>query len=215
MELLTYQKQIAEEEKRRYELLNKALEVFTLNGYNKTSNTFLISNLNISEQEFKSNFTSKSNLLNNIFHMFEQSTVGGEFIPEDFYTEMMNGYNLLKVYALRLSRKWSNPEERMFLKFLMKEQPVRSGNQAYTLSYYMNQCRSMWWMIFDEMVKFGVVKPQDPLLLANSFVSPLFMIRVENLLPEMEGNYSHVQDLIMSHVVFFWQAVSYDDSEIS
>ncbi|GJQ62581.1 MAG: hypothetical protein SCALA702_16340 [Melioribacteraceae bacterium] len=192
-------------------MLLSAVEVFAVNGLNKTTTSMLVEKLQITEEEFRKIFRDKTTLLEEVCDYYGPNTSGSNLITNDLMDDLTSPYNFLRSFVLKLVKKWDSKGDRFYLKLLLNNQPIVFEQNILTLSYYMNDARSLWWMIFEEMINHQFIEPIDPVILANEFITPLFMNRIENLLPVSNSDFTYVQDMALSHLGFFWDNVKNPD----
>lgn len=192
-------------------MLLAAVEVFSSAGLKGTTSEMLVDKLELTGEEFRKIFRDKMTILEEVCDFYGPNSSGSNLITNDLMDELINPYNFLRSFVLRLIKKWDSKGDRFYLKFLLGNQPVMLEDSILTLSYYMNDARSMWWMIFEEMINHRFIEPIDPVTLANEFITPLFMNRIENQLPGSNAEFTYVQDIALSHLGFFWDNIKNTD----
>lgn len=195
----------------RQALRLSGLNLLALKGISGVTNESLAESMAISGDEFRKIFRDKYTLVEEICDYYGPGTSGSNLVTHDLMDELVKPYNFMKSFVLRLVKKWNGNGDRLYLKFLLNEQPIMYDDNIISLSYYMNDARSLWWMIFEEMINHDFIKPIDPVILANEFITPLFMCRIENQLPNSSDNFNLVQDTALSHLAFFWENIKQTD----
>ena len=188
-------------------ILEVALELFSRHGFAGTSIRQIAKKVGIRESAIYNHFPSKEKIFGNIVSQFKSTAIGTEILSDDLIDDLGDPYIFMNNFCERLVRHWNSREERKFIRLLLMEQYRETKESKLAMSDYLNEARSIWWMIFDELVKHNFIKKIDPKILANEFIAPLFFIRVEYLSTDDPKNFDQVLDLVKKHVDFFWQAV--------
>lgn len=188
-------------------LRTAGLKILANKGVKGSTSTLLAESMNLPKDDFKRIFRDKNTLIEEICDYYGPNCSGSNIINNDLMDEMENPYTFLRNFVIKLVKKWDEPGDRLFIKFLLNEQPITYDNHVITLSNYMNEARSLWWMIFEEMIHSGLIKNMDPVLLAHEFLSPLFMCRIENQMPHSDKNFSYIQDTALAHLAFLWELI--------
>ena len=166
-------------ENTRDEILTVSLELFSKNGFAGTSVRQIARGVGIRESGIYNHFASKDDIFREISQNFRNSATGSNLLNDDLIEQLDDPYKFLNDFCEKLIHLWNSKNERRFIRLLLMEQYSESSQQITTLNEYMNEARSMWWMIFDELIKHHFIKDNDAKIVANEFISPLYMIRIE------------------------------------
>ena len=60
------------------------------------------------------------------------------------------------------------------------------------------------------LLKMGLIIDGDPRILANEFIAPLYMIRIEYMADNEEGSLDEILEMVYNHVDFFYESVRID-----
>ncbi|RMD48206.1 MAG: TetR/AcrR family transcriptional regulator, partial [Ignavibacteria bacterium] len=72
---------------------------------------------------------------------------------------------------------------------------------------YFDDLRKIWIMIFEQFNKHKVIKNLDPQLLANEFISYLYVLRIEFLSGTDKDGLSEAVQAAEKHVDFIWDSI--------
>lgn len=197
-------------ESTREEILNVSLELFSKNGFAGTSVRQIARGVGIRESGIYNHFSSKDDIFKEISNNFKSSATGSNLLNDDLIEQLDDPYKFLNDFCEKLITLWNNKNERRFIRLLLMEQYSESSQKITTLNEYMNEARSMWWMIFDELIKHSFIKENDAKVVANEFISPLYMMRIEHMVEETNNNLNEIFDMVHNHIDFFFESVRID-----
>lgn len=201
---------MAKGETTRQSILDVSLDLFSKNGFAGTSVRHIAREVGIRESGIYNHFPSKNDIFREIALKFKSNAVGSTIISDDLIEKLEDPYQFLNNFAKKLILHWNTKNERRFIRLLLMEQYSESSEPIMTLNEYMNEARSMWWMIFDELTKHKLIEEVDPKLLADEFIAPLYMIRIEYMAKDEEGGLDEVLEKVFSHVGFFYDSIRID-----
>lgn len=197
----------------KQEILRVSLDLFSRHGYPGTSVRQIAGEVGISESAIYNHFKSKNEILKAIFEDFKPSKLNADIMTEELIEKLADPINFMRSYAFKLLDYWNIPEQRKFFRLMMMEQFRENEAKSYHLSDYLNEARSIWWMIFDEMMKHKFIETADPIVLANMFISPIYFIRMEFMAESGEERLDLIKEMVSRHIEFFWLSVSYKSEE--
>jgi AcrR family transcriptional regulator len=191
----------------KQKIIDISLNLFSTKGYDGTSIRQIAREVGIRESGIYNHFSSKEKIFKTIISNFKKSTVGSEIINDELIEELVRPYNFMKNFVTKLINHWNTKNEKKFIRLMLMEQFREIDGEKLSMSNYLNETKSIWWMIFDELIKHKVIKNFDPVLLSHEFIAPLYFIRIEYLVQDNVDNLDVVLDLVNKHVDFFWQSV--------
>jgi AcrR family transcriptional regulator len=188
-------------------ILNTALDLFSESGYSATSIRQIAGKVGIREGGMYNHFKSKEELLKAILQNFEKSTIRSNVIDDKLLDEIDKPQLFMKDFSTRLLKHWNTEKEIKFLRLVMMEQFRTIEGKQLSMDVIAGELKSVWEMIFTQMVKHNLVKNADPQLLADEFISPLFFIRMEFLADFKKRKIKDAVKKAERHVNFFWDAI--------
>ncbi len=189
------------------QILATSLELFSRNGFAGTSVRQIARGVGIRESAIYNHFRSKDEIFSEISKSFKNTTIGANILSDDLLEQLENPYEFLNDFSEKLINHWNSKNERRFIRLLLMEQYSESSQKIMTLNEYMNEARSMWRMIFDELIKHELIKKGNSQILANEFITPLYMIRIEYMAGELSHGLNEVLEMARRHINFFYGSV--------
>lgn len=201
---------MAKGEATRQLILDISLDLFSKNGFAGTSVRHIAREVGIRESGIYNHFSSKDEIFKEIAHKFKSTAVGSSIISDELIEKLEDPHQFLNNFTNKLIVHWNSQNERRFIRLLLMEQYSESSEKIMTLNEYMNEARSMWWMIFDELTRHKLIKEVDPKLLSDEFIAPLYMIRIEYMAADEDGKLDEILDKAYNHVDFFYGSIKID-----
>ncbi|MCF8243305.1 MAG: TetR/AcrR family transcriptional regulator [Melioribacteraceae bacterium] len=189
-------------------IISTSLDLFSQFGYDGTSVRQIAREVGVRESAIYNHFSSKQEILKAIFTAYKKESSSAQLLTDDLINELVFPLNFMVNFTEKLIRQWSSKNDRQFLRLLLKEQYRVIEGKRYSVSDMLDETRSIWWMIFDELIKHKFIKEADPKDLANEFIYPLFMIRMEYLFDDSKSNTDAAMEAAQKHVQFFWRAIN-------
>ena len=189
-------------------ILKTALDFISKNGYAGVSIRQIAREVGIRESAIYNHYKSKEEIFAAIMSDFKSRSVSREILSDDLLDDLSNPQKFLKNFSKRLIQYWNGPDERKFIRLLLIEQFTKIGSRDLSVSDYLTELRSICKMIFTEMEKAGIIKEIDPAILAEEFITPLFVMRVEKMSGDGGQDIKSIYDYSAKHVDFFWKAVA-------
>ena len=194
-------------EKTRNLILEKSLNLFSENGYAGSSIRQIASGVGIRESAIYNHFKSKNDIFLAIIAKFKQGSTGINILSDELLEDLEKPDKFMRRFSEELLHQWGKDEEIKFMKLIIKEQGRIIDGEKLSIARFVNEARKVWEMIFSEMVKHSFIKKNDPVILANEFISSLFFIRLEFLLDENNILLKEAVKRANSHVDFFWTTI--------
>ena len=190
-------------------IIEHSLALFAENGFKGSSMRQIASNVGIRESSIYNHFKSKNEILEAIFKKYSGASIGANLLTDKLLNDLSKPRKFLNKFSEILISKWNEPDERKFIKLLMKENLVNKNEKSIDLNYYIEEARSIWEMIFFEMKKHKFLKSKHSAeFFAREFISPLYLLRIEYLSGEENIEFPKVKKFAKEHVEFFWNSIS-------
>lgn len=184
-------------------IIDASLELFANVGYKETTFKRIAEKSGVKRNSIKSVFASKQEILLSILDKYKHNSTGREILDKKDNDEFLEPIFFLETFAEDLIILWNSRNEKRFIRIVLREQFAADKNCTMEIKDIVNELRSIWWMIFDEMINAGIICNENPLHLAEQFINPLFMIRLEYLTSEDEDNLQISVSKAVKHVKFF------------
>lgn len=200
-------------EKTKNLILAKSLQLIAENGYSGTSVRNISSTVGLRESAIYNHFKSKKELLAEIVKKYGQNSSGLNLLTDELIEQLNKPFKFLNLFSEELLKRWSEEEQILFLKLVLKENGNEINGEKISINSYIEEAGKIWEMIFTEMIKHKFIKKGDPKIYANEFIAPLFFIRLKYLTNEKEINLKNAFKRINEHVNFFWENVKRERRE--
>jgi len=188
-------------------ILDVALDLFSEKGFAATSIREIAKGVGIRKSSIYNHFASKDDIFRTLFSVFGAKTIKEIFESDDLRKKIDQPYEFFKTYARLIKEFLNNQEEQKLLKVMLIEHNSQIV-QRIMKEKFLGEDIEIIMGIFNEMIEKGLIKPYDPLTLANQFIGPLVFIRIQHLLLSYESNdFSRIYNLIDEHIEFFWNAI--------
>ncbi len=189
------------------EIFKAALDLFSRNGFAGTSIRMIAREVGIRESSVYNHFSSKEEILQSLINEYRNITVSAKLISEELLDDISNPPVFMKKFCQRILKYWDTPHERKIIRLLMLEHFRDHGDYSFSLATYFDDLRKIWIMIFEQFNKHKVIKNLDPQLLANEFISYLYVLRIEFLSGTDKDGLSEAVQAAEKHVDFIWDSI--------
>ncbi len=191
----------------RKKILISALNMFSHYGYKGASIRMIARDVGIRESSVYSHFKSKAQILSTLVEEYKSVKVSAEIISEDILDYIDDPPVFMRKFCDKIFNYWNTPHERSMLRLFLIEQFNEHKDAEIDLSGFLKEIRDVWRFVFEQMIKFKLIKKADANLLADEFTAPLFLIRFEYLADEKGENLQKSLELAYKHAEFFWNAI--------
>ncbi len=192
------------------EIFRVALDLFSRNGFAGTSIRMIAREVGIRESSIYNHFKSKEEILQALINEYRNITVSAKLISEELLDDISNPPVFMKKFCEKILKYWDTPHERKIIRLLMLEHFRDHGDYSFSLATYFDDIRQIWVMIFEQFSKHKVIKKIDPNLLANEFISYLYVLRIEFLSGIDKEGIKPAIAAAEKHTDFIWNAIKKD-----
>lgn len=151
-------------------IFEKALILFSENGYTATSIRHICAEVGIKESSFYNHYKSKDQLLDTIFDLFNQALLSNTVSNEqlDLLTTQFSLKEMLENGLIQYIGIWENPVAAQMW-FIVSMEQYRNPKAGQIIIEESNRRISGTAYAFGQFQKKGKMKPGDPLALANLY----------------------------------------------
>lgn len=118
-------KKMKKGEKTKNLILSTSLQLFSENGYSGTSVRNISSAVGLRESAIYNHFKSKQDLLCEIVSKFGQSSTGINLLTDELIEKLSSPLNFMKLFSKELLKNWSEKDEILFFKLVLKRKRKR------------------------------------------------------------------------------------------
>ena len=190
----------------RSKIKDVSLELFSTFGFAGTSVRQISGTIGIRESGIYNHFSSKEDILRVLMEDVKQSTVGVEIITDELLDKLSNPSLFMNEFVKVLIEHWGTKKQKKYLRLVLIEQFREIKGVNVSLNILVEESINIWSMIFMQMLKFKFIKKNDPMVLAEEFVYPIFMIRLQHLVEEKD-DLEIVLQKCNSHIDYFWKSI--------
>ncbi len=190
----------------RKKILEKSLAMFSHYGYKGTTIRMIAKEVGIRESSVYSHFKSKKEILNALVEDYRKNKISAQIISDEILEYVDRPKLFMRKFCERIFTYWNTPKERSMLRLFLIEQFNEKNEADISLSLFLKEIRDVWRFVFNQMVKFKLIKKESADLLADEFTAQLFLIRFEYLTDEEGANLKKALKLAYKHIDFFWKA---------
>ncbi len=185
----------------------EALNLFSTIGFKGTPVRAIAKKAGIRESTIYSHFKNKEDILKQIVEDFKSSKISAEIITEELIDYIGKPEIFMLKFCEKILKHWNTPVQRKTMRLFLIEQFAGYENVEISLSLFLNDLRKVWIFVFEQFVKFKLIKKFNPALLADEFISYLYLIRLEYLVDREGKNLNKALKLAESHVKFIWNTI--------
>lgn len=191
-------------------ILEVALNLFSKNGYDRTSIRQIARKVGIRESAIYNHFKGKKEILSILFDVYSGRRIC------DHIEEMINHEDIIdapylflqSVVTEEIIKYICNEDTIRFRKIVVMEMFSVKDAREIIEKELITDVRKQIADVFEVMMKAGVIKPFDSALLANEFLAPLIFLSLEHLIKSSEeDDIEYYRKRVQSHIDFFWEAV--------
>jgi AcrR family transcriptional regulator len=191
-------------------LIETAVELFSLNGYDGVSIRDLCRVVGIKESSFYNHFRGKEELLEHILEMarerYHRLMPADEMI--DSLLELRDPADFWADAQLRFRDFLADPEMRKINRILNLEQYRNPKAQALILEEVIRRPLRFSELVFEKFIAQGKIRPHNPRLLAQEYQMPVYAFFLQFLILDAAGqDTSPVLEHLSDHIQFFSQMV--------
>lgn len=195
----------------REKIIQVAIEEFGINGYESTSMRRLAEYVGIKASAIYNHFKNKEEILEEIFNYYRQAFGEGNSLA-DIDEEKLKDADIptmLKEALNDFLKTITQPDLRMILQIMMKEQLRNAYVRAFFLEEFIERAKLMMEVFLEKLMKVGKVKVGDPKLLAEEFNAfPIYKIYSEFVLGDIEKvDMKKIYTQLCVHIDFFWKSI--------
>jgi len=189
-------------------ILDKSLALFAKNGFTETSVRDIAKAVGLQQGALYNHFKNKDNILETLIDELMSSAIVTIFEDKDPSELSERGKALFANIATTFKLLSFDGKNEALFKLLMQEMYKNIKiRDLYHEHFYQHNVKKLSSILF-LMMQNERIKSQDPLLLANEFLSPLFFYQSQVVLLKIDAkSTSSAVTLFEKHVDFFWDNI--------
>jgi len=154
-------------------ILEESSELFAELGFAGTSIRNIAKKVGVRESAIYNHFESKESIFLELINNLKPESISREILTEELIDQLNKPEKFLINFALNIYKVWQNKNERLFIKLLLKEQPIEIGGIQFSMKNYVDEYIKIIKLIFDELMKHRFIKKGNGEIYANFCFSPI------------------------------------------
>lgn len=190
----------------RERIKEEALNLFSNYGFAGGSVRDIGKNVGVRESALYNYFASKEALILELIQDAKDNSVGIELLTDELLDYLSNPKVFIQKFVDVLFIHWNTDIQKKYLRLILIEQFRENKVVNISINMLINDTIKIWEMIFSQMLNFNVIKKDNPQILAEEFVYPLFMLRLQFFAKDsisLEG----LHEKSSSHIQYFWNSI--------
>ena len=197
-------KQMKKVHKTKELILEVSSGLFSEFGFEGTSIRNIAKKVGVRESAIYNHFESKQSIFLELMNNLKPESISKEILTDELIDQLNRPEKFLVNFAQNIYRFWQSRNERLFIKLLLKEQPIEIGGIQFSVKNYVEEYIKIIALIFNELMKHKFIKRGNSGIYANLFFAPIFLLRITNLEAQ---NQNDIYSSIKEHVKYFWETI--------
>jgi len=189
-------------------IIKSSIALFSEFGYNGTTVRKIAAAVGVKQSALYNHFKNKEDIFNHIIKDIGSSTLDELYKKYDeetiieknrlFLSEFCNLFKLISFDA---------KNEKIFKIMMIELFQNESVRNSFNEHFYQHNLKKLSQVFFLFMQN-DLIKSNDPLLLANEFLSPLFFYQMQTILLKTDNKSTAViSTMFEKHSEFFWESI--------
>lgn len=188
-------------------ILDAALVSFAENGYKGTNLRDLAAGLELSKSALYRHYASKEDIWNAVFDQMEAYYVSRFGSPEKMPPTPKSCVELITMTMRMLDFTLHDKRVILTRRLLLKEQFRDERARQFATLHFLNGTKEIYKKIFAEMMENGILKKDDPDMLAFSYTAPITaLVHYCDREPEKEPEILRQMEAFVKHFIKTYQA---------
>ena len=197
------------EKSTKSKILEAATELMAESGYSGASMRRIAKRVGIRESAIYNHFKNKEAIFETILENLFHSAFDEFFAKRSIEEEACKGKRFLKEYVMAYKLISFDPKHEKFFRIILIEMMREKKVRELFMKHFFDKDVKMLAQAFFVMMQHDLVRSDDPKLMAQEFLSPLFTMRLQIMLLHLNGSpTTSFSTLFERHVDFFWQGVA-------
>jgi len=184
----------------------EALHLFSTLGFAGGSVRDIGKEAGVRESALYNYFSSKEEILLELIQEAKDNSVGIELLTDELLEYLNKPKVFLEKFVSVLLKHWDDDKQKKYLRLILIEQFRNNSTTKISISILIEETIKIWEMIFVQMLNFRVIKKADARVLAEEFVYPLFMLRLQ-FLSKDNVDWKILKQKSDSHITYFWNSI--------
>lgn len=197
---------MAKGEKTKQTIKDEALNLFSTLGYAGGSVRDIGKKVGVRESALYNYFPSKEAILLELIVDSKTKSTTTHLLSDELLEHLKKPKIFIEKFTQILLSFWNEDEQKKYLRLILIEQFRDSDTTSTSVNILIDNTISIWEMIFTQMLNHKVIRNESPKTLANEFVYPLFMLRLQYL-TDNNVDWETLNKKSKLHVNYFWNSI--------
>lgn len=184
----------------------QALNLFSTNGFAGGSVRDISKRAGVRESALYNYFSSKEAILVELINDAKENSIGSALLTEDLLDDLKTPKIFINNFVNILFKHWNQENQKKYLRLILIEQFRNKNKVNISVNILIEDITNIWAMIFSQMQNFKFIKTLDSKTLAEEFVNPLFMLRLQYLTSD-NVDWKRLQAKSHTHIDYFWNLI--------
>jgi AcrR family transcriptional regulator len=184
----------------------EALNLFSTSGYAGGSVRDISKKAGVRESAMYNYYSSKEAILEKLIEDAKENSVGADLLTDELLDKLSTPKVFLEQFVEALFLHWNDSNQKKYLRLILIEQFRNLGDSNISVDILIEDISNICKMIFTQMQKYKFIKKYDSMILAEEFVHPLFMMRLQ-FLTDDNINWNELNLKSKNHIEYFWNLI--------
>lgn len=184
----------------------EALNLFSTSGFAGGSVRDIGKEAGVRESALYNYFPSKEAILLELIQDAKNNSVGLELLTDELLEHLNKPKEFIAKFVNVLLNYWNDDQQKKYLRLILIEQFRDNSSENISVNLLIDDTINIWEMIFSQMLNFNFIKKENPKILAEEFVYPLFMMRLQFLTKE-KVEWEVLNNKSKNHINYFWNSI--------
>ncbi|MDA3859736.1 MAG: TetR/AcrR family transcriptional regulator [Melioribacteraceae bacterium] len=197
---------MAKGQKTRDRIKEEALNLFSTLGFAGGSVRDIGKEAGVRESALYNYFSSKEAIMSELIQDAKDNSVGLELLTDELLEYLSKPKIFIEKFVDVLFVHWNKDEQKKYLRLILIEQFRSDSSAGVSVNILIEETIKIWGIIFSQMLNYKFIKRGDSRILAEEFVYPLFMMRLQYL-SNNKVDWKILKQKSESHINYFWNSI--------
>ena len=193
-------------QKTKEAIKDEALNLFSTLGFAGGSVRDIGKKAGVRESALYNYFSSKEAILLELISDAKNNSVGIELLTDELLEHLNKPKIFIEKFVDTLFNHWNSDKQKKYLRLILIEQFRNNNSNNTSVNLLVDETIKIWEMIFSQMLNYKFIKKSKPQTLAEEFVYPLFMLRLQYLTSD-KVDWKNLKQKSESHINYFWNSI--------
>jgi len=190
----------------KVKIKEEALNLFSTLGFAGGSVRDIGRKAGVRESALYNYFSSKEAILLELIQDAKNNSTDLNLLTDELLEYLSKPKIFIEKFVDVLFNYWNDEIQKKYLRLILIEQFRDSSSNNISVNLLIEETISIWEMIFSQMLNYKFIKNNDARILAEEFVYPLFMLRLQFLTKD-SVDWESLSKKLESHVNYFWNSI--------